>query len=78
MKTKLRVLGLGIAAVCLSTVVGCQTWNMEAGITLPSPYYLRHPPQYFPPSEPYPLTKELRSQEEAAKQFFDAQRNGGQ
>ncbi len=78
MKTKLRVLGLGIAAVCLSTVVGCQTWNMEAGITLPSPYYLRHPPQYFPPSEPYPLPKELRSQEEAAKQFFDAQRNGGQ
>jgi hypothetical protein len=50
---------------------GCQTWVPEAGITVPSPHYLRHSPQYFPPSEPYPLPKELHSLEEAAKQAYD-------
>ncbi|MBI3822486.1 MAG: hypothetical protein HY289_07380, partial [Planctomycetes bacterium] len=44
------------------------TWQPEAGLTLPSPHYLRHPPQYFPPSMPSPLPKELRALEEAAKQ----------
>ena len=60
------VLGLGLAMLS-----GCQTWVAEAGITVPSPWYLRHPPQYFPPSDPYPLPKELRSLEEAAKQNYD-------
>ena len=32
-------------------------------MTLPSPHYLEHPPQYFPPSPPYPLPRELASQE---------------
>jgi hypothetical protein len=49
-------LGLGLAALS-----GCQT-NV-AGMTLPSPHYLEHPPQYIPPSSPYPLPRELASQE---------------
>jgi hypothetical protein len=34
-----------------------------AGMTLPSGYYLKHPPQYFPPSPPFPVPRELASQE---------------
>lgn len=60
-----------LAGLGLSLVSGCQTWVPEAGITVPSPYYLRHFPQYFPPSEPYPLPKELRSLEDAARQTYD-------
>jgi hypothetical protein len=52
----LAVLGPGLAALS-----GCQT-NV-AGMTLPSPHYLEHPPQYIPPSPPYPLPRELASQE---------------
>jgi hypothetical protein len=50
--------GLGLACVSLS---GCQT-NV-AGMTLPSGYYLDHPPQYFPPSPSFPLTRELANME---------------
>lgn len=42
-------LGLGQA--------GCQTW--VGGMTLPSPRYLEHYPQYFPPDGPFPLPREL-------------------
>ena len=28
-------------------LTGCQTW--VGGMTLPSPHYLEHRPQYFPP-----------------------------
>jgi hypothetical protein len=57
----LRRSGLGLALLALS---GCQTWM--AGMTLPSPHYLEHPPQYIPPSPPFPLPRELASQEAAA------------
>ncbi|HTU89282.1 MAG TPA: hypothetical protein VMF69_04220 [Gemmataceae bacterium] len=57
----LRWSGLGAALLALS---GCQTWM--AGMTLPSPRYLQHPPQYIPPSPPFPLPRELASQEAAA------------
>jgi hypothetical protein len=53
--------GLGLA---LLVSTGCQT-NM-AGMTLPSPYYLIHPPQYIPPSPPFPLPRELAGQEVVA------------
>jgi hypothetical protein len=53
--------GLGL---CLVTLSGCQTW--VAGMTLPSGRYLEHPPQYFPPSPPFPLPRELAQQERAA------------
>ena len=71
MKTTRRGALLVLAGLGLSLLSGCQTWVPEAGITVPSAGYLRHSPQYFPPSEPYPLPKELRSQEEAAKQAYD-------
>jgi hypothetical protein len=53
--------GVGLALVALS---GCQTWT--SGMTLPSPRYLEHPPQYFPPSPPYPLPRETAALEAAA------------
>ncbi len=68
MKTNCRsVLALwaGLGMVLLS---GCQTWVPEAGLTLPSPDYLRHFPTYFPPSPPFPLARESASLEEAAAQ----------
>ena len=57
------LLGLG-----LSMLAGCQTWVPEAGLTLPSPDYLRHFPQFFPPSPAFPFTRELNSIEEAGAQ----------
>jgi hypothetical protein len=60
-----------LTGLVLALLSGCQTWPMDAGITLPSPYYLRHAPQYFPPSPPYPLPKELDSLEKAAKTTYD-------
>jgi hypothetical protein len=48
------------------TTAGCQTWVPEAGLTLPTGHYLEHPPQYIPPSQPFPLPRELAHQEEDA------------
>src|SRR6516165_4234477 len=48
----------------LAVLTGCQTWT--SGMTLPSGRYLQHPPQYFPESPPYPLTRELAGMEAAA------------
>jgi len=61
-----RWLGRALAGMSLAlvTLSGCQTWI--AGMTLPSGHYLEHPPQYFPPSPPFPLPRELASQERAA------------
>ena len=56
------LLGLSLGLGLLS---GCQTWPMDAGVTLPSADYLNHPPQYFPPSPDYPLRKELKAIEDA-------------
>lgn len=55
-----------LASLGLCWLAGCQTWVPEAGLTLPSPSYLQHLPQYIPPSPPYPLTNELSGIEEAA------------
>jgi len=48
-------LGLGLAGLA-----GCQTW--VGGMTLPSPHYLEHRPQYFPPDPDFPLQRELNTQ----------------
>jgi hypothetical protein len=53
--------GWGLAALAPT---GCQTWT--GGMTLPSARYLQHPPQYIPPSPPYPLSRELAGQEATA------------
>jgi hypothetical protein len=55
------LMGVGLA---LPALCGCQT--QMAGMTLPSGRYLLHPPQYIPPSPPFPLSRELASQEAAA------------
>jgi hypothetical protein len=61
-KTRSRTAaGLAALGLGLGTLSGCQTW--VAGMTLPSPHYLEHPPQYIPPSPPYPLPRELATQE---------------
>ena len=65
MKTRCRWAWLWSAGTVMALVSGCQTWVPEAGLTLPSGMYLRHPPQYIPRSPDYPLTKELSSLEEA-------------
>jgi hypothetical protein len=54
----LLVIGLSVA------VLGCQTWTTSQ--TLPSGRYLQHPPQYMPPSPPFPLPRELAAQQAAA------------
>jgi hypothetical protein len=51
--------GLGLG---LSATAGCQTHIISAGMTLPSPHYLEHPPQYFPPDPDYPLQREVNTQ----------------
>jgi len=66
MKTNRRGHAFWCAGLLMGLVSGCQTWVPEIGMTLPSPEYLRHQPQYIPPSSPYPLPRELASIEEAA------------
>jgi hypothetical protein len=51
--------GLGVGITALT---GCQTYPAGfGGMTLPSPHYLKHYPQYFPPDPPFPLQRELDS-----------------
>jgi hypothetical protein len=54
------MVGLGLWFVAAT---GCQT--DFAGMTLPSGRYLHHPPQYIPPSPPYPFLNEQASMEAA-------------
>lgn len=61
MRTKRRWLTAVAAALGLG-LTGCQTW--VGGMTLPSPRYLEHYPQYFPPDPAFPLPRELASQED--------------
>ena len=57
-----------LLCMSLGLLGGCQTWVPEAGLTLPTSEYLKHQPQYFPPSPPFPLSRELASLEQAAAQ----------
>jgi len=63
MMSRLRRWWLACLGLALVLPTGCayQTW--VAGMTLPSGHYLDHPPQYFPPSPPFPLPRELAYQE---------------
>ncbi|HEY2786866.1 MAG TPA: hypothetical protein VGJ05_18035 [Fimbriiglobus sp.] len=62
MRANRRLLSLSaaLAGLALSGATGCQTYF--GGMTLPSPRYLDHYPQYFTPDPQYPLQKELNSQ----------------
>jgi len=67
MKARKLVLSGAMAAGGLAALLansGCQTH--VAGMTLPSAHYLEHPPQYVPPSPVFPLSRELRYQEETS------------
>lgn len=68
-----RIGVLALAGLGLAFVSGCQNWPMDAGITLPSPWYLKHPPQYFPPSPAYPLENETNGLAEAQKKANEEQ-----
>lgn len=50
----------GMAAALGFSAAGCQT-NF-GGMTLPSPRYLEHQPQYFPADPTFPLPRELATQ----------------
>jgi len=53
---------IGLSVVTVTTLTGCQSYPAGAGgMTLPSPHYLQHYPQYQPPSPPFPLQRELDS-----------------
>ena len=56
----------GVLAACaaLAGLAGCQTWY--GGGTYPSPRYLEHPPNFIPPSPPFPLPRELATQQTIA------------
>ena len=64
MRTHRRWLKSVAAVLCLmlACTTGCQTWY--GGMTLPSPRYLDHFPQYFAPDPSFPLPRELASQED--------------
>jgi hypothetical protein len=54
------VLGVGVVAL-----TGCQTYPAGfGGMTLPSPHYLKHQPQYFPPDPAFPLQRELNAMQD--------------
>jgi hypothetical protein len=53
---------MGILGIALTALTGCQTWY--GGMTLPSPRYLDHFPQYFSPDPSHPLPRELADQED--------------
>jgi hypothetical protein len=55
-------------ALGLTLSSGCQTYFPETGQTLPTGQYLRHPPQFFPPTPPFPLAKEQSSLDQAVAQ----------
>ena len=52
-------------AVGLAGTSGCQTYVVETGQTLPTGEYLKHPPQFIPPSPQFPLTREEAGLEKA-------------
>ena len=53
-----------VAAALGCGLTGCQTWF--GGMTLPSPRYLQHYPQYFPADPSFPLPRELATQTDPA------------
>jgi hypothetical protein len=70
MKTISRRRGVLTASLglFLAGLGGCQTYVPTTSQTLPSPWYLQHPPQFIPPSPQFPLPRELAHLEDAAAQ----------
>jgi hypothetical protein len=55
------LVGLGLL---LGALAGCQT--RYGGMTVPSPRYLDHPPQFEPESPDYPFIRELTAMQAQA------------
>lgn len=68
MKMTRRWPWLGALGLVVAGLTGCQTWVPSAGMTLPSGHYLEHRPQYFPPTPPFPLSRELATMEAQSAQ----------
>lgn len=60
-------LWLLLSGLVLIMTSGCQTYFWRTGQTLPSPYYLDHPPQFIPEGEDFPLPNELATSQKAAQ-----------
>ena len=58
-KKQSMVLGLAFAVASIAISSGCQTYH--AGLTLPTPHYLKHYPNYLSPDPPFPLQRERDS-----------------
>jgi hypothetical protein len=65
MRTKRLSPWMLLATLGMGLLSGCQTWVPEAGLTLPSGEYLKHLPQFIPPSPQFPLPREEASLEAA-------------
>ena len=74
LKKGIMLASLGLGAILSS---GCQTWVPDAGVTLPSGEWLLHPPQYFPPSPPFPLPREMNSMQQLYRTPYPAEANPG-
>lgn len=64
-RQKMLAVSLGLFVAGLG---GCQTYVPTTSQTLPSPFYLQHPPQFIPPSPQFPLPRELAHLEDASGQ----------
>jgi len=64
-RTMTNLAAAAVVGTGLGAQVGCQTPPAGfGGMTLPSPHYLKHPPQYFPPDPVFPLQRELDSMQD--------------
>ena len=61
-RTMTNLAGVVVLGTGLGFAAGCQTPPAGfGGMPLPSPHYLKHPPQYFPPDPAFPLQRERDS-----------------
>ena len=58
---------LGLGLISVMGLTGCQI-QIEAGQTLPSPWYLNENVQYFPPEHQFPLSKEAAAQKSVSQE----------
>jgi hypothetical protein len=71
---RIKPLGFALAlALSLGGASGCQTYFPETGQTLPSGRYLDHPPQFIPPTPPFPLPREQAGLEQAVNKAIQQQ-----
>jgi len=67
---------LAALGLLITTANGCQTYVPSTGLTLPTGHYLEHLPVYNPPSQQFPLPRELATQQTYAAQPAPAGQEG--